>query len=210
QGADVAELTGLLDLEEWPEGMRAIVRCERPRPGAQRRLEDVDGYRLTTFATNTARGQLGILLCSSSRADGWLGRVEDPIDLAGEVALQAAADLLGGAALGSSSLDVGPGFRVMCHAGADGDVQSPVQTSAAAAVAAVADVAPRRRRDRTPAGQSGKRGLGTHSAVMGPCGEADGSGHGCGAVLLEQWRGLARLGECSHPCAVGGHLFVEP
>src|SRR5699024_10420092 len=86
--------------------------------------------------------RLGILLCSSSRADGWLGRVEDPVDLAGEVALQAVADLLGGAALGSSSLDVGPGFRVMCHAGEDGDVQGPVQTSIAAAVEAGAEVFP--------------------------------------------------------------------
>lgn len=56
--ADVAELTGLLDLAEWPKGMRVIVRRERPHPGAQLRFEDVDGYRLTAFATNTARGQL--------------------------------------------------------------------------------------------------------------------------------------------------------
>src|SRR5690625_6192715 len=62
----------------------------------------------------------------------------------------------------------------MCHAGEDGDVQGPVQTSIAAAVEAVADGVPRGRRDRTHAGQSGKRGLGTHPAVMGPCGEADG------------------------------------
>src|SRR5699024_8356997 len=61
QGADVAELTGLLDLGESPEGMRVIVRCERPRPGAQLRSEDVDGYRLTAFAANTTRGQLADL-----------------------------------------------------------------------------------------------------------------------------------------------------
>ncbi len=34
-GAQVAELTGLLDLAGWPEGMRIIVRRERPHPGAQ-------------------------------------------------------------------------------------------------------------------------------------------------------------------------------
>ena len=61
QGADVAELTGLLDLGEWPEGMRVIVRRERPHPGAQLRFEDVDGYRLTAFATNTTQGQLADL-----------------------------------------------------------------------------------------------------------------------------------------------------
>jgi hypothetical protein len=34
-GGDVAELTGLLDLSGWPDGMRIIVRRERPHPGAQ-------------------------------------------------------------------------------------------------------------------------------------------------------------------------------
>ena len=61
EGADVAELTGLMDLAQWPKGMRVIVRRERPHPGAQLRFEDVDGYRLTAFATNTARGQLADL-----------------------------------------------------------------------------------------------------------------------------------------------------
>ncbi|WP_454294160.1 IS1380 family transposase [Salana multivorans] len=57
-GAAVAELTGILDLTGYPRGMRVIVRRERPHPGAQLRFGDVDGYRLTAFATNTARGQL--------------------------------------------------------------------------------------------------------------------------------------------------------
>lgn len=56
-GAAVAELTGLLDLTGWPEGMRVIVRRERPHPGAQLRFEDVDGYRLTVFATNSRRAR---------------------------------------------------------------------------------------------------------------------------------------------------------
>lgn len=60
-GADVAEFTGLLDLTGWPAGMRVIVRRERPHPGAQLRFDDVDGYRLTAFATNTSRGQLADL-----------------------------------------------------------------------------------------------------------------------------------------------------
>ena len=61
EGADVAEFTGLLDLSGWPAGMRVIVRRERPHPGAQLRFDDVDGYRLTAFATNTTRGQLADL-----------------------------------------------------------------------------------------------------------------------------------------------------
>ncbi len=34
--------------------MRLIVRKERPHPGAQLRITDTDGLRLTAFATNTA------------------------------------------------------------------------------------------------------------------------------------------------------------
>ena len=52
------ELTDLLDLTGRPKGMRVIVRKERPHPGAQLRFEDVDGMRITAFATNTVRGQL--------------------------------------------------------------------------------------------------------------------------------------------------------
>ncbi|MFH9821572.1 IS1380 family transposase [Streptomyces sp. NPDC017230] len=52
-GAWVAELTGDL-LDGWPKGMRLIVRKERPHPGAQLRITDADGMRLTCFATNTS------------------------------------------------------------------------------------------------------------------------------------------------------------
>jgi hypothetical protein len=57
-GAWVAELTSLLDLAGWPTGMRVIARKERPHPGAQLRLTDIDGHRITGFATNTRGGQL--------------------------------------------------------------------------------------------------------------------------------------------------------
>jgi hypothetical protein len=60
-GAWVAELTGLLDLGGWPEGMRVIVRKERPHPGAQLRFTDIDGHRFTCFATDARRGQLADL-----------------------------------------------------------------------------------------------------------------------------------------------------
>jgi hypothetical protein len=60
-GAWVAELTGLLDLGGWPEGMRMIVRRERPHPGAQLRFTDIDGHRFTAFATDARRGQLADL-----------------------------------------------------------------------------------------------------------------------------------------------------
>jgi hypothetical protein len=51
-GAWVAELTGNM-LDGWPKGIRLIVRKERPHPGAQLRITDADGMRITCFATNT-------------------------------------------------------------------------------------------------------------------------------------------------------------
>ncbi len=51
-GAWVAELTGDV-LTGWPKGMRLIVRKERPHSGAQLRITDADGMRITCFATNT-------------------------------------------------------------------------------------------------------------------------------------------------------------
>lgn len=65
EGGHVAELTGLIDadlLATWPEGMRVIVRRERPHPGAQLSLfEERDGWRYQAFVTNTATGQLAFL-----------------------------------------------------------------------------------------------------------------------------------------------------
>ncbi|MGW1549986.1 transposase, partial [Streptomyces sp. NPDC002346] len=55
------EITDMPDLSSWPKGMRLIVRKERPHPGAQLRLTDLDGLRLTCFATNTKSGQLADL-----------------------------------------------------------------------------------------------------------------------------------------------------
>ncbi|WP_329224342.1 IS1380 family transposase [Streptomyces canus] len=60
-GAWVAEITDMPDLTTWPKGMRLIVRKERPHPGAQLRFTDLDGLRLTCFATNTKSGQLADL-----------------------------------------------------------------------------------------------------------------------------------------------------
>ena len=55
-GAWIAELTGLLDLSGWPPGLRVIARNERPQPGAQLRLTDVDGHRVTCFEAAPAAG----------------------------------------------------------------------------------------------------------------------------------------------------------
>lgn len=63
EGAQVAELTRYLPdtLVGWPKGMRIIVRRERPHPGAQLRLTDAEGWRLTCFATNTRGWRLADL-----------------------------------------------------------------------------------------------------------------------------------------------------
>ena len=65
-GAWVAELTGLLDLSSWPEGMRVIVRKERPHPGAQLRFTDIDGHRVTCFATDADPGSSPTWNCATA------------------------------------------------------------------------------------------------------------------------------------------------
>jgi hypothetical protein len=82
--ADVAEVTGLLDLSGWPEGMRVILRRKHPHPGAQLSLfEAADGYRYQAFATNTRIGQLAFLE-ARHRAHA---RVEDRIKAAKDIGL---------------------------------------------------------------------------------------------------------------------------
>lgn len=83
-GADVAELTGIMNLTTWPAGMRVIVRRERPHPGAQLRFEGVGGYRLTAFVTNTTRGQLPALELRHRRR----ARCEDRIRIAKDTGLR--------------------------------------------------------------------------------------------------------------------------
>lgn len=71
----VTEITDHLDVSSWPAGMRVIVRKERPHPGAQLRITDVDGLRYTAFATNqTSTDLAGLELRHRQRA-----RCEDRI-----------------------------------------------------------------------------------------------------------------------------------
>jgi hypothetical protein len=83
-GAWVAELTGLLNLSSWPEGMRVIVRKERPHPGAQLRFTDVGGHRFTAFATSARTGQLADLELRHRRR----ARCEDRIRCAKDTGLR--------------------------------------------------------------------------------------------------------------------------
>lgn len=85
QGAEVAELTGLLSLTGWPAGARVVVRRERPHPGAQLSLfEERDGWRYTAFVTNT---QVGALQWLEARHRAH-ARVEDRIRCAKDTGLR--------------------------------------------------------------------------------------------------------------------------
>jgi hypothetical protein len=60
-GAEVAEITDLLDLSGWPPGTRAIARREDPHPGAQLTFTDVDGHRYQVFLTDLADRDIAYL-----------------------------------------------------------------------------------------------------------------------------------------------------
>jgi hypothetical protein len=90
EGAQVAELTDWMPNpvkptrspakygpQEWPHGMRIIARRERPHPGAQLRLTDHNGWRITCFATNT-RG-IGWTLATLEVRHRQRARAEDRI-----------------------------------------------------------------------------------------------------------------------------------
>jgi hypothetical protein len=74
-GAWVVEVTDLAELSAWPAGARLILRKERPHPGAQLRIADAEGMRITGFLTNTTGGQLADLELRHRRH----ARVEDRI-----------------------------------------------------------------------------------------------------------------------------------
>jgi len=91
KGAGVVDLTDILrfhgHLDGWPQQMRVIVRRERPHPGAQLRFDDVDGYRLTAFATNTVRTK-GPQLADLELRHRRRARCEDRIRIAKDTGLR--------------------------------------------------------------------------------------------------------------------------
>jgi Transposase DDE domain group 1 len=74
-GAQVCELTGWVDLHNWPPGTRMLCRREHAHPGAQLRFTDHDGHRFQVFVTDQPDPDLARLeLRHRQRA-----RVEDRI-----------------------------------------------------------------------------------------------------------------------------------
>jgi hypothetical protein len=61
EGAWVAELSGHVSLDAWPQDCRLIVRRERPHPGAQLSFTDVDGHRFQCFITDQTDDDLATL-----------------------------------------------------------------------------------------------------------------------------------------------------
>lgn len=84
EGAWVAEITEALDLSGWPEGTRAIVRRERPHPGAQLTFTDIAGHRFGAFITDSPDPDLRYL---EARHRGH-ARVEDRIRAAKQMGLR--------------------------------------------------------------------------------------------------------------------------
>jgi hypothetical protein len=83
-GAQVCELTGWIDLGNWPPGTRALCRREDAHPGAQLRFTDHDGHRFQVFLTDQDDPDLARLeLRHRQRA-----RVEDRIRAAKATGLQ--------------------------------------------------------------------------------------------------------------------------
>jgi hypothetical protein len=74
-GAQVAEITALLDLTIWPVGSRVIVRSEVPHPGAQLAFTDHDGHRFQAILTDQPDADIAYL---EARHRGH-ARVEDRI-----------------------------------------------------------------------------------------------------------------------------------
>ena len=87
-GAWVAEATGLIPLTGWPPSTRLILRKERPHPGAQLRITDADGLRVTGFLTNTARGGPAHQLADLELRHRRHARVEDRIRAAKDTGLR--------------------------------------------------------------------------------------------------------------------------
>ena len=87
-GAWVAEATGCVDLSGWPPGTRLILRKERPHPGAQLRITDADGLRVTGFLTNTGPGGPGRQLADLELRHRRHARVEDRIRAAKDTGLR--------------------------------------------------------------------------------------------------------------------------
>jgi hypothetical protein len=75
-------------MSSWPPGTRLVLRKERPHPGAQLRITDADGLRVTGFLTNTALGGPGRQLADLELRHRRHARVEDRIRAAKDTGMR--------------------------------------------------------------------------------------------------------------------------
>jgi hypothetical protein len=87
-GAWVTDATHLVNMSSWPPGTRLILRKERPHPGAQLRITDSDGLRVTGFLTNTTHGGPGHQLADLELRHRRHARVEDRIRAAKDTGMR--------------------------------------------------------------------------------------------------------------------------
>jgi len=79
-GAAVAELTDCVDLGDWPDGTRLIVRREPLHPGAQQSLFPSTTYRYWGHYTDTADGEVATLdvhMRAHARVEDHIRRIKD-------------------------------------------------------------------------------------------------------------------------------------
>src|SRR5829696_5477373 len=132
---------------------------------------------------------------------GWVGggALQKSVQLAGNGALKAAADLALALALGDAAAGVGPGWPVMDLAEHHDVVQGPVQLPVSAPVEAMADDLARGRRDRgrpasmaKAASERSRPGwdqlISSWAAVMGPMPDWVSR---AGATAMMSWRSSA-------------------
>jgi hypothetical protein len=142
------------------------------------------------------------LLCLSSLAEG-------AVEVAGEVALDAAADFPVGLAFGTAVLDVGDGRWVAAHAG-DGDgVDGAVELAVAEAVEPVAVGAAGGDRDGRGAGEHAEGGFAVNASGVGPGQQDLGGGQGAEAGFGGDQAGGHVFDDPGDLCPGPGSLFRE-
>ena len=105
-----------------------------------------------------------MLLCLSS--GGSRSVFEEPVEVAGEVALEAAGSFATALPFLAAAFDVGDRVGVCAAAGDDDHVQRPVELPVAATVEPVTGRLARRGRDRRTAGESCEGGFRAHASVV--------------------------------------------
>jgi len=82
-GAQVTEITHLLEFYDWPERSRVIVRRERPHPGAQLSFTDIEGHRFQATLTDLPGDAVELERLHRGRA-----RAEDRVRAAKQTGLE--------------------------------------------------------------------------------------------------------------------------